>query len=385
MGSREWELVVVGATGFTGQLVADYLSRHAPDLRWALAGRNKEKLERVKAGLPANPDLVQVDSEDRTGVRRLAERTRAVLTTVGPFIHFGLPLARACAQVGTHYLDITGEPEFVHRVRAECGGPARDSGVRLVNCCGFDSIPADFGVYHAVTGMPEGAAGETRVRGYLKVHGGMSGGTWNSALQIMGRSRAYAQLKKDMPLPRRERARGLKLGLHRAEEVGGWGVPLPVIDPDIVCRSAETMELYGTPFRYGHFLRVKRATRLAQLGLGASAAKLASQVRPLRDWLGRLRPSGTGPDASARARHWFEYTFVTQRGDLRRVTRVSGGDPGYGETSKMVSEAALSLLRPRTELPERAGVLTPVQAFQDELLGRLQAAGIRFEEVPDPS
>jgi saccharopine dehydrogenase (NAD+, L-glutamate forming) len=379
---RDFDLVVMGATGFTGGLVADYLAQRGEGIRWAVAGRDRSRLDAVRERMPqaVRPQAVVADSHDPESLEELAARTRVVVTTVGPYVLHGEPLVRACVKAGTHCLDLTGEPLFVHRMRTEYDGPARDQGVRLVSCCGFDSIPTDYGVREAVRRLPAADA-PTEVRGYLQAKGAFSGGSWNSALEAFSRWKEFRDAKARRPLPRRERAHRLRQGIHRPPHERGLAVPLPVIDVDVVCRTAESDPAYGTPFRYGHYLNLRGWTQAVALGAGVAGTALGSQLPPVKRWLSQRTPPGSGPDVETRSGSWFRYVFVARRGDAERRVEVRGGDPGYVETAKMLAEAASSLVRPKQALPEAAGVLTPVQAFGDELLERLIAAGLGFREI----
>ena len=185
-GDREHELVLFGATGFTGTLTAEYLAKAAPaDFRWALAGRNREKLERLRDKLGSDVPLLVADASDPDSLRRVAAATHVVATTVGPYIRYGEPLVAACAEAGTDYCDLTGEPEFVDLMYLRHDARARDTGARLVHCCGFDSIPADLGALFTVEQLPEGVP--IRVRGFLRLKARPSGGTAATARMIFTR------------------------------------------------------------------------------------------------------------------------------------------------------------------------------------------------------
>jgi short subunit dehydrogenase-like uncharacterized protein len=386
--AKSYDLVLFGATGFTGGLTAEYLAAHAPaGLRWALAGRNPDKLEGVRRRLVAiDPvwaelPLLQADSSDAAALRAIAESTRVVISTVGPYVHYGEPLVAACAAAGTDYVDITGEPEFVDRMWLKYHETAKQSGARIVHCCGFDSIPHDLGVYFTVQQLPADAP--IRINGYLKADAEFSGGTFHSAINAFARIREYANVARQRrrldgwPLDRRIGSTGSMI--HRHKGLDSWVVPLPTIDPQIVRRSAAMLERYGPDFRYGHFLQVGSAKAVAKLLGGVSAMAVAAQIKPAREWLLRKKQPGQGPSAERRERSSFRVRFYAVAGNKRVVTEVSGGDPGYGETAKMLGESALCLAF--DELPKRSGQLTTAAAMGDALIPRLQRAGIRFEVV----
>ncbi|WP_449066219.1 saccharopine dehydrogenase family protein, partial [Planomonospora algeriensis] len=190
---RPYDIVLFGATGFTGALTARYLARRAgPERRWALAGRDRARLEAVRArlGLPELP-LLHADASDPVSLAEIARRTRVVASTVGPYVFHGEPLVAACAAAGTHYADITGEPEFVDLVFARHHATARETGARLVHACGFDSVPHDLGVYFTVQRLPEGVP--ISVDGYVRGGGRPSGGTVHSAVTALSRARHGAR------------------------------------------------------------------------------------------------------------------------------------------------------------------------------------------------
>jgi short subunit dehydrogenase-like uncharacterized protein len=386
---RPYEIVLFGATGFTGALTAEYLAQHAPpDTRWALAGRNRSKLEAVRARVAAlNPacadlPLIEADVNRPDSIAAIAEAAKVVITTVGPYIHYGEPLVAACAAAGTDYVDLTGEPEFVDRMYLAYHEQAVSTGARLVHSCGFDSIPYDLGVFYTVGQLPEGSP--IQIEGFGRMGGTFSGGTYHSALNIMGRLRQGAQVAKQ----RRARENGASGGRrvhgrqgmpHREQIVGGWVVPVPTIDPQHVLRSASALERYGPDFTYSHFMVVGRLTTLAALGLGAGAVIGLAQLAPTRNLLLKIKDPGEGPSEEQRARSFFKVTFRGRGGGSTVITEVSGGDPGYGETSKMLSESALCLAH--DELPESAGQVTTAVAMGQALVDRLVRAGIVFRVV----
>ncbi|WP_428964220.1 saccharopine dehydrogenase family protein [Micromonospora fluostatini] len=383
---RPYDLVLFGATGFTGGLTAEYLARHAPaHLRWALAGRNPEKLARVRDRLVgveprlAGLALLTADVTDEEALRSVAGSTRVLATTVGPYVQHGDPLVAACARAGTDYLDITGEPEFVDLTYLRHQAEAVRTGARLVHACGFDSVPHDLGVWFTVRHLPTDVP--ITVDGYVRAGGRFSAGTYHSALTAFSRageaSRVARERRAVEPRPTDRRVRAVPGRVGRSAETGGWAVPLPTIDPQVVRRSAAARPEYGPDFRYRHFAAVKRLpTVLAgAAGLGGLAALV--RVPPARRWLlGRLA-SGQGPTAEQRAKSWFRVRFVGAGGGRRVVTEVSGGDPGYDETAKMLAESALCLAL--DDLPATAGQVTPVTAMGDALLHRLTRAGLTFQ------
>jgi short subunit dehydrogenase-like uncharacterized protein len=385
---REYAIVLFGATGFTGGLTAEYLATAVPpDVRWALAGRNRAKLEAVRdrlAGIHAryaDLPLLVADSGDPASLRAVAESAGVVITTVGPYLLHGEPLVAACAAAGTDYVDLTGEPEFTDRMYLAHHETARKSGARLVHACGFDSVPHDLGAWYTVRQLPDGVP--LQVNGYVRASGMPSGGTLASAMLITSRMAAAARVAKERAAVE-DRPSGRTVDVrpgrpHRVRETGWWAVPMPTIDPEIVGRSALASPRYGPEFTYRHFAAFQHLPVLAGAGAGMGALAAASLVPPARRAISRLLAPGKGPSPARRARSWFAVRFHGEGGGKRVVTEVSGGDPGYGETAKMLAESALCLAL--DDLPETSGQVTTAAAMGDALIDRLCAAGLRFRTL----
>ncbi|MET9086519.1 saccharopine dehydrogenase NADP-binding domain-containing protein [Streptomyces sp. NPDC004237] len=378
---RPYDIVLFGATGFVGELTAEYLAAHAPEgLRWAIAARDERKLAALRERLPGGAEVgvLRADVTEPATVRALAGHARVVASTVGPYGRYGEDLVAACADTGADYLDLCGEPEFVDLMYVRHDARARETGARLVHACGFDSVPHDLGAYFTVRQLPEGVP--LTVDGFVTADATFSGGTFASALDQFARPRQMVAAARDRARhePRLVgRRAAAPTGVPRfASEVGSWALPLPTIDAQIVRRSAKALDRYGPDFRYRHYAAVKHLP-VALGGLAAvGAVAAAAQVAPARRWLSdRLKP-GDGPSAEKRARSWFTVRFVGEGGGRRVFTEVSGGDPGYGETAKMFAEGALSLAL--DDLPPTAGQVTTAQAMGDALTERLRAAGIGF-------
>src|SRR4051794_5649605 len=235
---RTFDVVLFGATGFTGALTAEYLAEHAPDgTRWALAGRNRGKLEAVRSRLAeidprfADLELLSADVTDEASLRAVAEAARVVISTVGPYINYGQGVVEACAVAGTDYVDLTGEPEFVDRMWLDHHEQAVQSGARIVHCCGFDSIPHDLGVMFTVQQLPEGVP--ITVDGFVTAGGTFSGGTYHSAVHAMGRARQTAKASSDRrrrePRPDGRQVSGATMPPGRDAARGTWTLPMPTI------------------------------------------------------------------------------------------------------------------------------------------------------------
>jgi short subunit dehydrogenase-like uncharacterized protein len=383
--TRSYDVVVFGATGYTGELTAEYLARQAPaGTRWALAGRNREKLEAVRARLAKlNPacatlDLLAADATDPASLKKVAEAARVIITTVGPYILHGEPLVAACAAAGTDYVDLTGEPEFVDLMWLRYHEQAQQTGARIVHCCGFDSIPHDLGAWFTVQQLPAGTP--ITLEGFVRAGGTFSAGTYHSAINAFGRARQYMKTRRERqarePRPANRKVGAVKSGVRYDKELGTWLVPLPTIDPQVVRRSAAALDRYGPDFRYGHYVQLKRFAMVAGLIGGTGTLFALAQFGPTRRWLLARKSSGEGPTPEQRAKAWFKVRFRGEAGGKVVTTEVSGGDPGYGETSKMLAESALCLAF--DDVPKQGGQSTPAAAMGNALIERLKRNGMKF-------
>ncbi|MFI6826603.1 saccharopine dehydrogenase family protein [Kribbella sp. NPDC050241] len=369
--SREYDVVLLGASGFTGALTAEYLAKNAPpDLKWAVAGRNQGKLEAF------GKDVLHADVTDPRSLQALAESAKVVATTVGPYIQYGEPVVAACADAGTDYLDLTGESEFVDRMYVRHHQRAVQTGARIVHACGFDSIPYDLGVQFTVEQLPRRVP--IQVDGLLRGGGRPSGGTFHTAITAFSRPKqhleAHRARRRAEPGPDGRKARAVSGRIHRQQ--GFWAVPLPTIDPQIVGYSARLLEEYGPDFRYSHYAALERLPMVAGGIGGVVLLMAAAQIPPARNaLLKRLQP-GDGPSPERRARSWFNVRFVGRGGGKQVITEVAGGDPGYDETAKMLAESALCLCL--DDLPTTAGQTTTAAAMGPALRQRLVNAGMTF-------
>jgi short subunit dehydrogenase-like uncharacterized protein len=394
----EHDVVLFGATGFTGGLVAEHLARHAnldgvPPTRWAIAGRNPESLraarDRLAAIDPSLADLplLEADAGDPGSLTRLAESTRVLATTVGPYVHHGEGLVAACAAAGTDYVDLSGEPEFVDTMWVRHHEQAQRSGARIVHSCGFDSIPHDLGTLFTVQRLPAGEA--LTVEEFVRVGATFSGGTYHSLIHGLSRARgtltAATQRRRLEARPARRRVRAVRIPLRRNPVGDGWALAVPTIDVDTVLRSARALDRYGPDFGYGLSFVTRRVASAAGIAGGLGVLAALAQVGPARHALLKLRDPGDGPDEARRGRSWFTARFTGRVGaeaEPRVVCEVRGGDPGYGETAKMLAESALCLAH--DELPDTRGMVTPAVAMGQALIDRLARVGIAFEQVAGP-
>jgi saccharopine dehydrogenase (NAD+, L-glutamate forming) len=287
MPTRDLDIVLFGATGFTGELTAEYLARRAPaGLRWALAGRNPDKLASVRDRLAeidprlADLELLVADAADQDALEIVARRARVVATTVGPYVAYGEPLVAACAAAGTGYVDITGEAEFIDRVYVAHQETAVQTGARIVHACGFDSIPHDLGAYFTVRQLPSDRP--ITLRGVVRAGGVMSGGTFHTAVTAASRVRrlreAAAARRAVERRPEGRSARPVRGRPHRDPVLGYWLLPLPTIDALIVARSGRALPAYGPEFRYSAYAGMKTLPYAVGGAAVATGVALAAQV-----------------------------------------------------------------------------------------------------------
>ena len=403
--AREFDVIVVGATGFTGALVAEYLrDRHGigDELRWAAAGRNEQKLGTLREALgpsAASLPLIVADTLDAAAVRDLAQRTRVVLTTVGPYARFGSELVAACAEAGTHYCDLAGEVQWIRRMIDAHDATARKSGARIVHCCGFDSIPMDIGAWFLQREARE-RLGEYCQSIELMVRamkGGASGGTMASMMNLMREARADRDVARVLAKPyslnpegeQQGPDRGDQRGVRFDEDANSWTAPfiMASVNTRVVRRSNALLGYpWGREFRYHESIRTGRGiagwSRAATITGGLGGLVGLASFDWSRGLLERyvLPKPGTGPDAEAREKGFFNLEQIGKLADGRQIrARITGDrDPGYGSTSKMLAESAVCLAR--DELDSPGGVLTPAAAMAAPLIERLRSnAGLTFE------
>jgi short subunit dehydrogenase-like uncharacterized protein len=402
VSGRDHDLVVLGATGFVGRLLAAYLAREAPlGMRVALAGRSWDRLEAVRSGLPVAGrewPLVVCDATDPADVGELAHSSRVVVTTVGPYSRYGLPLVRACAEAGTHYADLTGEVLFVRDAIDAAHETAVRSGARLVNACGFDSIPSDLGVHllhREAERLGLGGLGDTTLL-VTRMSGGISGGTVDTTRSQIDAVRAdpsrrwvlhdpFALSTDRAGEPDRAGQRDA-MYVYRDAATGRWTAPwmMASFNSRIVRRSDSLLgHAYGPDFRYREAVGFGRGTQgqLQAYGvaaaLGTAYAALSNPLtRPLAD---RVMPTpGQGPGEKARDEGYFRVELRTTTDAGRRLSAVvsAKGDPGYAATAVMLGESGLCLAEDGDRLGSGGGVLTPAVAMGDVLVERLRIAGM---------
>lgn len=395
MSPRDLDVILYGATGFTGRQTAEYFARHAPaDLRWAIAGRNQTKLASLhtELSLGKSVGIIAADSADGSAIAALCARTRVVLTTAGPFALYGHNLVKSCAESGTHYVDITGETAFIRDMIDSYQTVAVGSGAKLVPLCGFDSVPADLGNYILAKHLSEVANTATaRTYGYYSIGGGFNGGTFLSGLTML-ETGAYQRMA-DPALLLPKDASGVKLpaddsSARYADDVKSWVAPFVMgrINTRVVHRSAALAASYGTPYgdNFGYSEAMKMGgswNPIPAVGMAAGmrAFETLGSVAAVRNLLRSLGPSagqGPSPETIAGGFYTLEIFGKGDDGTRAKVTFADRRDPGNRATVQFVCEAALSLVQDQKRLPggeKRCGFLTPATAFGDVLVERLRA------------
>lgn len=418
--SKPYDLVLWGATGFTGRLTAEYLTRHygaagAP-LRWAIAGRDRAKLVALREELAAiDATAVEIpillgDSHDRPSLNAIVAQTRVICSTVGPYSLHGTPLVAACAAGGVAYCDLTGEAPWIRDNIDRFGAEAKASGACIVHACGYDSIPSDLGtlMVQEKAMADHGRFAPTVKHLFGPTRGGFSGGTIASMLHLMRRSRRSRRVRRLLADPfalisgdePHERRVSDQTTPRYDADFGRWTAPFVMtgINSRVVYRSHALREYrYGRSFRYREAMRMGRGlsgrVSAVTFSLGLLLAMKVGGFDPVQRLLENsvLPAPGEGPDREERENGFFRTTLLAklpaQNGAPAAWVRgkvVGVNDPGYGETAKMLSESALCLALDGDQLPDRRGILTPATAMGARLIERLRAAGMTFaaETVP---
>jgi short subunit dehydrogenase-like uncharacterized protein len=399
--SREFDIIIWGASGFTGRLVAGYIfSKYGTngDLKWAMAGRNLAKLELVRSKVADKTvPIVVADSNDEEGLKEMVKRAKVICTTVGPYAKYGSKLVSVCIENQTHYCDLAGEVQWIRRMIDKHHESAVANQTKIVNCCGFDSIPSDMGVYF-IQKISKAKKGQIAKQIQMRVagaSGGISGGTYESLSHVNEEAHKDKNIFKVLINPYGLNPVGEQEGLDKYDlrtivydkASKSWIGPfvMAAINTKIVRRSnALSGYAYGKDFRYDEATlsgkglkgRVKGFISVIPIGLMMSA-KPGSLLKRIIDKI--LPKAGEGPNKKQRENGFYNLRFyITYEDGSKALAKVIGDmDPGYGSTSKMLSEAAICLAK--DELSYLGGVLTPSTAMGDKLLSRLEKnAGLTF-------
>jgi short subunit dehydrogenase-like uncharacterized protein len=400
---RPYDVVLYGATGFVGQQTVQYFVQNVAEnqVRWAITGRSRQKLEALKASLEVEVDILVADSQDRAAIDAIVSQTRVILSTAGPFARYGNALVDACVRFKTHYVDITGETPWVKDLCDRHHAQAASDGTRIIPCCGFDSVPSDLGTYEIVRYVQQqlGVSCQS-VKAYFQMMGGFNGGTLASGLNLYD-SGQMDRLNNSFLLD--------PLGEHSAAEIarnqdpqqptydadlGTWVGPffMGPVNTRIVRRSCALFEQwqqpYGPNFTYQEYLKFNPPLAWLQAtGANAIAALMGKMMQQAfsRNLLQPLLPKpGSGPSEQTMNEGWFRCELLAMTSDGRKVKGLicDRGDPGNRATVKFLCESALGLALNTEELPggaQRGGVLTPATGLGDVLTKRLRQAGVTIE------
>jgi short subunit dehydrogenase-like uncharacterized protein len=389
MSEREFDVVVFGASGYTGKLVAEYIQSEYGEngsVKWAIAGRNREKLEgiREELGLSADLSILEVDSNDQGSLNAMTSSTKCVLTTVGPYQLYGSNLVESCAKNGTDYVDLTGEPGWMYEMINEHKETAQASGARIVFSCGFDSIPFDLGVYFVQQAAKDKFGKPAQhVRGRVKaMNGEFSGGTIASLGATMATLKKKPELIKVLanPFSLTEGFEGpAQLDDSKVlldEKINMWVAPFvmaPINTKNIHRSNALLDHQYGEDFCYDEMMIA---------GEGEEGKQIADAMTSANPMGGDNVPQpGEGPSKESREQGNYDVLFFADLGEESIEARVTGDmDPGYGSTSKMITESAICLIQDCSDLP--GGIYTPAPAMGDKLIHRLvKKAGLTFDII----
>jgi len=408
---REFDIVLYGATGFAGKLTAEYLARAGAGARIALAGRSEDRLVSVRDSLGKSAQswpVLTADAASPPTLDEMAARTQVVVTTVGPYTRYGLPMVAACAAAGTDYADLAGEPPFIRDSVDLYHKQAADTGARIVHACGFDSIPSDLSVYALYRAAQDDDTGELAETDFVvrSLAGGVSGGTIATMLEILTAASTDPAVRRLLADPyslstdrgaEPELGRQPDLPWRRGRQIapeltGLWtaGFMMAPINTRIVRRSNALLDwAYGRRFRYSESMSLGSSS-LAVLasalvtGVGNATFGLGSRYFRFlpRRLVERILPKpGTGPSAAARDSGYYRVeTYTTTTTGARYVARMEQqGDPGYKATSVLLGECGLALALDRDKLSDLRGVLTPAAAMGDALLARFPGAGVSLQ------
>lgn len=386
MNEKKYDLVVYGASGFTGRLVAEYLGNaYGTSESWAMAGRNADKLAAVRdeIGAPADVPLVTADASDLDSLRAMVRQAKCIATTVGPYQLYGSDLVKLCAEEGTHYVDLCGEPGWMHEMIEKHSDAAKQSGARIVFSCGFDSIPFDLGVYFLQqAAIKQFGAPMPRIRGRVRgMNGEFSGGTAASlgaTMEAVQKNPALVGILTN-PFSLSEGFSGPTQPAdnqpYEDDVAGSWVAPfiMAAINTKNVHRSNALLNhLYGEDFEYDEMMMTGPGEQ------GKAVAEVVASTNPLAG--DDVPQPGEGPSKESREAGNYDVLFIgtNSAGDSIRAAVTGDLDPGYGSTSKMIAESGLCLVHDCADLP--GGIYTPAPAMGEKLIGRLvEKAGITFD------
>ena len=390
--NREFDLIIFGASGFTGQIAVKYLDKNYPTLNWAISGRNKEKLMKISNDTNKKPEIFIADSKNQDSLAEIAKKTNVIASLAGPFNKYSNNLVHECINHGTHYVDITGENLWVRDLIDKYHSKALEKGVFIIPSCGYDSIPSDMGAYfcHKMLNRPISC-----IDGYHTGNGGISGGTTETGFTmsdyktnhkignpfLLNPGDKFTEIQKNNSKD--------KFSIRKINKINRWSAPfvMAIANTRVVRRSASLLEKrqqsYGSNFVYNEYMMTKKLSSAILITLGLAVLS-SIMFTPLRKIFRPLFPTpGTGPSEKVQNEGWFESIFVVEDEDNNKFKfRVFGkGDPGYKSTARFICESALSIALDKEKISKKisGGVLTTASGLGDVLIKRLKESGVLFE------
>tara|TARA_B100001769_G_C22097756_1_gene592398 strand:+ start:875 stop:2068 length:1194 start_codon:yes stop_codon:yes gene_type:complete len=390
--NREFDIIIFGASGFTGQIAVKYLDKNYPTLNWAISGRNKEKLMKISNDTNKKPEIFIADSKNQDSLAEIAKKTNVIASLAGPFNKYSNNLVHECLNHGTHYVDITGENLWVRDLIDKYHSKAVEKGVFIIPSCGYDSIPSDMGAYfcHKMLNRPISC-----IDGYHTGNGGISGGTTETGFTmsdyktnhkignpfLLNPGDKFTEIQKNNSKD--------KFSIRKINKINKWSAPfvMAIANTRVVRRSASLLEKrqqsYGSNFVYNEYMMTKKLSSAILITLGLAVLS-SIMFTPLRKIFRPLFPTpGTGPSEKVQNEGWFESIFVVEDEDNNKFKfRVFGkGDPGYKSTARFICESALSIALDKEKISKKisGGVLTTASGLGDVLIKRLKESGVLFE------
>jgi short subunit dehydrogenase-like uncharacterized protein len=389
---KDLDIIIYGASGFTGKLCVEYLASLDTGIKWAVAGRNKSKLEQVLSAISLEADVFIANSDDELALDKITSRTKVILSTAGPFHRYGSKLVASCVKNNTHYVDITGENFWVRGLIDKHHNEASSKGIRIIPSCGYDSVPSDIGAYYCVRSLKKPIK---RIESFHSFKGGASGGTLETMFALVDLNLVKKMFTSFLLNPEgtfteeQKKYSRSEQRVEKKKDLNGWSAPfiMAAANTRVVRRSAGIMQLkgmpYGSNFIYREFAfhKSKLSAYLSLLFLGAFKFLLTSPLRKIMRSM--MKKPGQGPSKELRENGWFDCRFVaeTEDGEVAYFRVKGEGDPGYKVTSLFVVESALCLIKDQDSLPggpRYGGVLTSAAGLGDALLERLKKTGISF-------
>ena len=390
--SREFDLIIFGASGFTGQIAVKYLDENYPSLKWAISGRNYKKLKKVSENTKKMPDVFVADSNDQESLAEIVKKTNVIASLAGPFSKYSNNLVEQCFNHGTHYVDITGENLWVRDLIDKYHDKAEKKGVFIIPSCGYDSIPSDMGAYFSYKSLNQPILS---IDGYHTANGGISGGTTETGFTMSDYKtkhkigNPFLLNSGDIVTESQKNSSKDSFSINKVKEIDKWSAPfiMAIANTRVVRRSASLLEKrqqsYGSNFVYNEYMMTKKLSSALLITIGLAILSTI-MFTPLRKIFRPLFPApGTGPSEEVQNNGWFESIFIVQNENKEKFKfRIFGeGDPGYKSTARFICESALSICLDKEKIDKNVngGVLTTASGLGDVLIERLKKSGVLFE------